>query len=69
MLLESLAVDAVKFGQVVERARSTVLKDSRLRERSIQELEQSTAERVVRYEKAATSLRALHRQLLEGGGT
>ncbi|KAF4509213.1 hypothetical protein G6O67_005497 [Ophiocordyceps sinensis] len=69
VLLESLAVDAVKFGQVVERARSTVLKDSRLRERSIQELEQSTAERVVRYEKAATSLRALHRQLLEGGGT
>lgn len=66
-VLETLAVDAAKFRKVIQQAKNTVSSDSRSREPGIRELEQSTADRIEMYERAAMSLRALHRQLLEGG--
>ncbi|KAM4054472.1 hypothetical protein HRG_005318 [Hirsutella rhossiliensis] len=68
VLLETLAVDAAKFRDVVQQAKSTVSNDSRLREPDIREFERDTAERLAMYERATKSLQALHRQLLEGGG-
>lgn len=66
VLAESLAVDGAKFREVVEEARNTVSSDRRLRDRGIRELQQSTAERLAIYNRATASLRALHRQLLNG---
>ncbi|PNY26917.1 Uncharacterized protein TCAP_03156 [Tolypocladium capitatum] len=63
-LAERLRHDGDKFITVVSNAKKAVEENSRTRDGAIGELEQSTTERRKLFERATSSLRAVHRQLL-----
>ncbi|PHH85284.1 hypothetical protein CDD83_657 [Cordyceps sp. RAO-2017] len=65
-LAETMRGDADKFRHVVGKARRAVVDNRRRWESGLAELQQTTDRRQAMYERAATSLRALHRQLLDG---
>ncbi|POR38503.1 Uncharacterized protein TPAR_01281 [Tolypocladium paradoxum] len=64
-LVGQLRHDGDKFGAVVQDAKKVVKQHSRTRERAIGDLQQSMTARRKLFERATSSLRAVHRQLLD----